>query len=268
VPVCPCLIGLLLAATPAGLAGLSDEAVLARAEAAFRRGGAARSRPAEAQKAFAGAAEAFEELYRRGVRSAGLCLDEGHAAQLAGRLPQAILAYRRGLRLDPQDRALRGGLEQARDEVAYPPGSPTRPPSDPWPAWLPWPSDGALLAVALGLYALAWAAAARWLVTRRARPALLAAGALTAALLAGGWWGARQAARTREVSHPLVVVAADGAALHTGNGPSYPRPEALPALAAGMEARQLFARGDWLQLEFPGGTVGWVRRADVLVDAP
>jgi hypothetical protein len=263
--VCPCLIGLLLAAAPAP--GLPDGDVLARAEVAFRRGVAARSRPAEARPAFAEAADAYEALHRRGACNPDLYRNEAHAALLAGRLPLAVLAYRRGLRLDPQDGPLRNGLEQARDEVAYPPGA-ARPPAEAWPAWLPWPSPGALLALALVAYALAWAAAARWLVVRRGRPAALAAAALGVAVLLGGWWAQRQANRAWKAQHPLVVVAADGAALRTGNGPSYPRHEALPALARGMEARQLFARGDWLQVELPGGAVGWVRRADVLVDGP
>jgi hypothetical protein len=34
----------------------------------------------------------------------------------------------------------------------------------------------------------------------------------------------------------------------------------------GVEARLLFARGDWLQIELAGGEVGWVPRRLVLVD--
>jgi hypothetical protein len=262
------LIGLVLAAAPALPDGLSDEEVLAQAEAAFGRAVAARSRPAEARRGFAEAADAYEALHRRGARNPDLYRDEAHAALLAGRLPQAILAYRRGLRLAPGDAALREGLERARDEVAYPPGAAVRPAEEAWPVWLPRPAAGTLLALALAAYALAWAAAARWLAVRRAGPAVLAGAALAAALGLGGWWAARQAARAGEAEHPLVVVAAGGAALRTGNGPSYPRHEALPAPAAGTEARLLFARGDWLQVEFAGGTAGWLRRADVLVDGP
>jgi hypothetical protein len=35
-----------------------------------------------------------------------------------------------------------------------------------------------------------------------------------------------------------------------------------------MEARLLHRRGGWLQVEFPGGAVGWVPQAAALVDEP
>jgi tetratricopeptide (TPR) repeat protein len=256
----PCVAALVLAAAP------SAEELLAWAESAFGRGLAARSHPAEARQAFAEAANAFELLYQSGVQNPDLCRNEAHAAWLAGRLPQAILAYRRGLRLDPQDAALQQELEQARDQVAYPSAAPVRPPPPAWPAWLPYPSAVLLLVLALGSYAVGWMMAARWLVARREQPVLAAAAAFLIAAVLGGGYAWQQADLAWEAQHPLVVVRTAGAALRTGNGPSYPRHETLPALARGMEGRRLFERGDWLQVEFPGGLIGWVRAADVLVD--
>jgi hypothetical protein len=260
--VIPCVMALVLSAAP------SDRDVLTQAEAAFQRGTTARSRPSKARKAFAESADAYETLYQLGARNAELCRDEAHAAWLSGRLPLAILAYRRGLRLAPADAELQEELEQARDAVFYPPAAPVRPPPPAWPTWLPWPTPGLLLILALTAYVIGWTATVRWLMVRRVRPVLVGLAAFLSAAILGGWWAWDEADYLWEVQHPLVIVRADGAALRTGNGPSYPRHETLPTLARGMEARQLFERGDWLQVEFPGDLIGWVRAADVLVDRP
>jgi hypothetical protein len=262
------LLALLLAAPASSLAQDSDEQVLARAEAAFRQGVQVRARPAEARSHFAAAAEAYHELHTRGLASAALYRNEAQAALLAGWLAQAIRAYRLGLDLAPEDLSLQEGLEYARDQVNYPPGARTRPPAPSWPAWLPWPTPLTHLALAFAAYTLTCAVATRWLMTRRASLAAVAAAAGVAALVLGGAWMVRQREQASMSRHPLVVVAADGAALRTGNGSSYPRHDELPGLARGMEARQLFRRGDWLQIEIPGGATGWVRRADVLAEQP
>jgi hypothetical protein len=246
-------------------AGLSEEEILARAEAAFRRGIQERARPAEARQRFAEAADAYQSLRQRGARNAALCRDLGNAALLAGRLPRAILAYREGLLLAPQDGDLQEALEYARDEVRYPaPGQFGRPPAEDWPVWLPLPPPGTLLTLAVAAYALACVAVSRWLMTRR-RAAVLAGAALIAALVLGAGWGLRQVRRVGAERTPVAVIADDGVPLRLGNGPSYPRHDELPVLSRGMEARLLFQRGDWLQLEFPGGATGWVPRRHVLV---
>jgi hypothetical protein len=246
-------------------AGQSDEELLARAEAAFRRGVQERSRPAEARRLFAEAADTYQALHDRGARNAALCRDLGNAALLAGRLPRAILAYREGLLLAPQDGSLQEALEYARDEVRYPaPGQFGRPPADDWPVWLPWPPPGTLLSLAAGAYALACVAGTRRLMTGR-RAAVLAGVALVVALVLGAGWGLRQVRRIGAEQTPVAVIADDGVPLRLGNGSSYPRHDELPVLSRGMEARLLFTRGDWLQLEFPGGATGWVPRRHVLV---
>jgi hypothetical protein len=53
--------------------------------------------------------------------------------------------------------------------------------------------------------------------------------------------------------------------LRRGNGRSYP-PRYPTPLNRGVEARRLFERGDWLQIELSGGEVGWVERAAILED--
>jgi tetratricopeptide (TPR) repeat protein len=261
------LIGLLLtAAAPAGTS--SDAELLGQAEAAFQEGVRLRVHPQEARRFFRQAADGYEELRRRGIHNAALDRNLGNAALLAGDLPRAILAYRRGLRLSPDDHELRTSLAHARSEVVYPePGNLGRPPVDHWPPWLPRATAVRLLALAVVFYALVWLAFTRWLMTQRGW--LLAAGGLGLALvavLAFLLMGEVRQARF-EADHPLVVIARDKVVLRKGNGDAYP-PRYDTPLNRGVEARLIFARNDWLQIELSAGEVGWVPRNAVLLDTP
>ena len=106
----------------------------------------------------------------------------------------------------------------------------------------------------------------RWWMTRRGGLLVCAVAAFGACTLVGAvllWqdWQSRAEAR-----HPLVVIKDDGVLFYRGNGLAYPRYET--PLNSGVEARLLFERGEWLQLELADGEVGWVLRAYALVDAP
>ena len=187
---------------------------------------------------------------------------------MAGDLPRALLSYRRGLRLAPADPALRANLAHAREHVTYPgPGELGRPAVDNRPPWLPYLRPNLRLLLCFCLYSLGWLGITRWWMIRQAallRFAVLAFGlaGLLAARLAVDEWSQRQ-----ESLHPLVVLAADGVVLRKGNSSLYP-PRYDTPLNRGVEARLLFERGDWLQIELAGGQVGWVPRATALVDAP
>jgi hypothetical protein len=255
---------ILLLASVAG--GPSDADVLRQAEGAFHDGVRLRDRPTEARQAFARAAEGYEELRRRGPANAALFRDEGDAQLLAGDLPRAILAYRRGLRLAPNDTVLRGTLEYARAQVARPqPGNFGRPPSELLPPWVPRVPSGAVLFLALLLYALGCVSLTRWWMLRQ--PPLVTAGclALAGALLLGGLLALRDHARRQEARHPLVVIADDGVLLRRGNGLSYP-PRYETPVNRGVEARLVFERGDWLKIELAGRETGWVPKRYALVD--
>ena len=76
--------------------------------------GAARLR--EAVAIFTGLIEGDEET--AGVRNARLYTNLGNAHMLLGETGRAVLAYRRALRLDPQDGAAQEGLAQARARVS------------------------------------------------------------------------------------------------------------------------------------------------------
>jgi hypothetical protein len=249
-------------------AELSDAEVARLAEASFAEGVRLRRQSDSARPHFRTAARYFDELRRRGASNATLYRNLGNAQVLADELPQAILSYHRGLRLAPQDGELRACLEGARELVVYPSNTPLgRPAPDRRPPWLPRVRSEWLLGGAVLLYALGWVGLTRWLMTRRGRPlalgvvSLLAGIALTGAVIVS----VRAEAPGRD--HSLVVIAEDGVLLRKGDGLSFP-PRYQTPLNRGVEARLLFERGDWLQIELGGGEVGWVPRAYAVVDEP
>jgi tetratricopeptide (TPR) repeat protein len=257
------LLMALLAAVPADL---PDAEVAEQAETAFREGVRLRDDAAQARPHFARAAEGYEELLRRGRNNPLLYRNLTHAYLLAGDLPRAILTCRRGLRRAPGDGGLRSDLAAIRELVVFPPYSSLgRPPDDNRPPWWPSFKAGTLAALAAGFYALACLCLTRWLMVRRLGLVLTAGGCLAAAIALGVVAGI-EASREREaIAHPLVVIAADGVLLRRGDGLTYP-PRYDAPVNRGVEARLLFARGEWLQIELAGGEVGWVPRRLVLVD--
>jgi tetratricopeptide (TPR) repeat protein len=263
------LTALALAAGPGAEPGpVPDAELLRQAEAAFRRGAAQRSDADKARQDFAEAARGYERLRRRGADNADLYRNQGNAYLLAGQLPEAVLAYRRGLRCAPHDGVLRDNLDYARDQVHYGPENRGRPDDPIWPAWLPRLDRALFLLTAFLLYGLACFHATRALLTADGRHFSRAALLLALAVAAAGLWAYLTWRGWREAESPLVVIARDGVPLARGNGPSYPPNPQLPQLNRGMEARLLHRRGGWLQIELPGGAVGWVPQTAALVDEP
>lgn len=272
--MCPAaLLNLLLvvAAAPEAapsFTGLSDKAVAEHAEVEFEEGVRLRQAEDKARPHFRAAAEGFAELRRRGARNAPLYRNLGNAYLLAGNLPHAILSYRRGLRLAPGDTELRHNLAEARDLVVFPgTGGIGRPPADPLPPWLPRLGTGWVLAAAVIGYALAWVLLTRWLMVRRRRLLVGGAAAFAVAVALTVFVVVLTRGQRQEAERPLVVIADDGVLMRKGNSLAYP-PRYDTPLNRGVEARLLFERGDWLQIELSGGEIGWVPRAYALVDTP
>lgn len=257
--------GVLLALTLATMPDNPGDAILRRAEDTVHRG-LGDPDPNEAAKAFAQAAARYDELRRSGINNAALSRNQGNASLLAGNLPAAILAYRRGLRLAPADQGLREALSCAREQVVYSsPQALGRPRVD-WPLWLPRPSTGAQYVTALFLHCLGCLMVARWWLTRGAGLLPAAAGCwMIAAILAVVLVRENREARA-DVEKPVAVIAADDVVLRRGNGPAYPAAYETP-LHRGVESRIRFIRGDWVQIELAGGEVGWVPRRALLSDA-
>jgi hypothetical protein len=228
------------------------------AQLAFHRGTQLRSdgHPGEAAAAFRLAAQRLEADSL--PPSPALTFKAGNAWFLAGDLPRAIAAYRRGLALDPADEQLRIALDYAREQVHYPAAPDVvlqlRPERDYWPKWLTLRKVGGYAFVA---YFAACLAATRWRMTRRRRWLVAAAALLVAAtvpVIGNGieWWQTRC-----DAAEPIVVVARDEL-LRAGNGADYPPKLELPR---GCEVRRLFERGGWLQVQTGGGMVGWLPAA-------
>jgi tetratricopeptide (TPR) repeat protein len=239
-----------------------DADLARRAAEAFERGLARRQKGEKSRALFAEAIADYEELRRRGARNALLERNLGNAHLLAGDLPRAILAYRRGLRLAPADRVLRRNLAHARARVLHLAGSGLgRPPDDLRPAWL-LSAPRSLFALAVAAYACLWACLTRWYMVRRARWLVLAALAL---VVAAGPALLLVIEAHLESRRPVVVIAANGVLLRKGHGRSFP-PRFDTPLARGVEASLLFQRDGWLQIELSGGEVGWVHADDAVVE--
>jgi hypothetical protein len=244
---------------------LTDEAILERAETAFREGVKA-VESTERAKLFAQTHALYDELRKRGAENPDLFRNQGNAALLAGQLGEAIFAYRRGLRLAPNDRELRANLDYARDRVVYSSADNfAQPAVSLWPTWLPRLTPVQLLVLTFLFYSGAWAGITRWGMTRQKRPLQWAVAALAAAILLATAFVVQSKGVREDSDNPLVVIARDGTYLRKGNHSNYPRSYEIP-LNQGVEARLLFVRGDWLQIQLAGGEVGWVPAAAVLVD--
>jgi hypothetical protein len=255
----------LLLATGYTAPELSDVDLAGQAEAAFREGVGLRDDAAAARPHFRQAAGCYDELRRRGVGGAALYRNLAHAWLLAGDLPRAILTYRQGLRLWPSDRGLRSDLTAARELVTAP--SLGRAPAEARPPWWSRLGAGPLTALAALSYLLGCLCLTRWWMTRRGR--LLTAGLMALAMAGGlGTFAAVEAHDITEAeAHPLLVITEDGVLLRRGDGLRFPRRYETPA-NRGVEARLLFERGDWLQVELSGGEIGWFPRGYALLDSP
>jgi hypothetical protein len=264
-----------LASLALGLASLTDSELLRAAEEAFHAGVSAAGKPEELD-CFRRSAELYDELRERGHASPALYQNQGNAYFLADELPEAILAYRRGLRLAPNDPGLQAALAEARGRVLYP--SPSflstdgngadgfaRPAREPWPAFLPHPSLGMLLGLTVLCYAGVCLGVARWFMVRRRRPLVFALFMLAVTAAFSAATVVEIHARVDTVEHPLVVIARDDVVLRKGNGLSYPR-RSEPPLNKGVEARLLSERAGWLHIELGSGEAGWVPAAAALVD--
>lgn len=245
----------------------TNEQILADAQAAFREGIQNKGRLIQSRADFSKSADAYLELHRRDVHNPALYRNLGNAAALADRWPVAIWAYHVGLKLDPNDRAMREHLAFARSKVLYPAAGQGRPEADAWPVWLHRPTLlelGWLFGIG---YALAWLTGTFAVATKTRAWMLLAFLTIQATILFGVWLTLEFARADADRQTPLVVVA-ENTALYRGNGPSYPQHASVPLLPRGLEGRIVHRRGEWLQVRLTSGEIGWLPRNQVLIVEP
>jgi hypothetical protein len=234
------------------------------AEAAFAEGVRTADSPTSTSS-FRQAAEIYEVLRRRGCRNVDLLRNQGRAYLLADELPQAILAFHRGWKLRSEDHGLRNDIAYARGLVNYAADGFGQPPPERWPLWLPQPSLPTLFFTAFLVYTIACLALTRWYVTGWRAYLVTGLTALPAALALACLLLVSASQRAQSDRFPLVVVAKDNVMLRKGNGLSYPPRHDMP-LNRGVEARLRYTRGIWIQIELSGGEIGWIPRADALID--
>ena len=185
---------------------------------------------------------------------------------MADDVPHAILSYRRGLQMAPSDPDLQAGLAEARGRVVYAdPGGFGRPPNNMRPPWWPRLGPEGVFAGLAVCYVGGCLCATRWLMTRRGGMLVSAVVALFGAVALAAVATATVRSEREKRDYPLVVVAEDGVLLRKGDGMAYP-PRYETPLNKGVEARRLYERGDWSQIELSGGEIGWVRSDRVLAD--
>ncbi|MFO0877334.1 MAG: tetratricopeptide repeat protein [Gemmataceae bacterium] len=234
----------------------SDRDLVDEAERAFAEGLAQRERGERGARSFRAAAVALETLRSRGCASGPLFRNLGNSYLLAGDLPQAIQAYRQGVRLAPDDLALRAALQFAREQVAA--RDPRLLPTSPtWSA-----SAARWLCLGLALSgALGWVCLTRWWMVRgtgwlqAAVVGLTLAGSLGLLLLTQGASPRLEA----------VVVAEEGIFLRKGPGETF-APWEERTLPRGAEGRLVHRAEGWGQIELADGSVGWVRLNQLLID--
>lgn len=209
---------------------------------------------------FQRAERGFASAIEGGSASAALYTNLGHAALQAGRPGDAVLAYRRALRLDPRASTARQNLAHVRARL---------------PAWVPRPGDvegaedllfayrrvpaGLRSLSAAGCFALA--AFAFVLSGRRRagawRGVALLSGAFWLILLASVWL---DPGRTGPATAAVLTAEETPARVSDSTLAPLAFPEALPA---GVEVERLELRGDFARIRLANGRDVWVRRSSV-----
>jgi hypothetical protein len=251
-----------LFASPAFASSASD--TLADAESAFAEGVALRDDSAKARPAFARAAASYDVLWNQGHRTPELALDRARAHRLAGNLPKCIAALHDGLAVARFSRPLQVELEDARAAVQFPLEGDLAAQCKPKPmsgvGTRMSPADAWFLVG--GVWLIACAGAVRFAMTRNVLWLVFAGLCVAGLLTLGGFWLNDERRRERDESLPLLVLTED-AMLRKGNAEAYP-PRVEPTLPKGAEVRELTRRGGWVQVQIPGGAIGWLPERAVI----
>ncbi|MCG3126632.1 MAG: hypothetical protein CHACPFDD_01483 [Phycisphaerae bacterium] len=224
----------------------------------------ARDNPARAAELYRTAAASWESLVQQGVANPAIEYNLGNCHVRLGRLGEAILHYRRGLRLNPRDAKLAANLAYARNRVQ--------------PALAASGENRILRTLLFAHYnyslsqrvaAAALLSSTGWLLLllrlRRKRTALLVLGLLGvfggAASAASAAWELRQ-----QTTQPPAVVLAEHV-LRRGRGDGYDAVMAQP-LGAGVELSIIGRSGGWVEVRLPDGQTGWLPEAAVCAVMP
>jgi hypothetical protein len=237
---------------------------LAEAERAFAEGVELRHDSARAKPAFARAAARYDLLWNEGFHTPELALNRARAHRLAGNLPKCIAALHDGLAVARFSRLLQVELDDARAAVAFPLDGELAAQCRPKRANTV--STRMSVADAWGaagvLWLLACAGVARFVMTRNTLWFTVAGLGVVGSAGLGWLWIQDARYRALEEVLPLLVVTRD-APLRRGNAEAYP-PRIDTPLPPGAEVRELARRGGWVQVQLPGGAIGWLPESAVI----
>lgn len=240
------------------LAGVLGVLHLSPAQSSDPQATLARARTALANDNFQEAVDAYEDLYSQGLGSAELFLNLGNAHLGLRDTGRAVLAYERGLRLQPNDRALnrnRTLIREAQSDaiVPFPEFFLLR-----W--WRTLAGMQSYNAWGWTGLALFWFAAAAFFLLRyrkRINWAYLAGGLLICALLS---WAFANSRYQERFNQDQVVLLSSSTELRVAPGEDAP---VETTVHAGLTLRTLDQFGEWTKVELRDGRQGWLHREEV-----
>jgi len=259
------LLAILAACLAFGLppASASDDDAreqLDQATAAFEAGLAALEAegPRAARPHFAAAADFYARIpAEHDIDNAAIRVSAGNAWLLAGRPGDAVLAYRRALRLDPGHEGARAGLAEARAAVGVEVSIAQASWRERAVAIVGALGPGRLLASGAALWAVAWLGVGAAIVRPALRRAVAAPASATAAL---GLLliGAVAAAAWLHASSDAGVILAEQAQARLGPGAAAYEAAFDAPLAAGVEVRILERSAGWARVALLDGREAWI----------
>jgi tetratricopeptide (TPR) repeat protein len=208
-----------------------------------------------AQKDYAGAVRAYEEALKSG-HDPRTHYNLGNALFRTGRIGEAIVHYRRAYYLAPRDHDVETNLAFARAYRVDKSTGGSSPLAVAAERALRWLSRREATVLAGVLFSLAGLALSAWVVWR-GRPLAAVAGVL--ALLGLYGFLAQQLWAAEVASRPAVVVVAEVSA---ASGPGEEFKQVL-LLHDGTEVKIREVRGEWLLVQLPGGSGGWLRQSAI-----
>ena len=232
-------------------------ALLSEANSAFQQANAAAGDPQRAREFYDSAILLYEKIIDQGrVRNAGLYYNLGNAYFLTDRLGEAILNYRRALRLDASDTNIRNNLNfarsQRRDKVVVEAEKRVL------ETLFFWHYDFSLRTKVLlaCLFFAGLCVTVTLLVWLGRGPALTTTTVITAVFCFG--FSVSVAVETSKRSAVAYgVITALEIVARQGDGPSYP-PSFKDPLHAGTEFEVLGQRPGWLHIKLLDGSEAWV----------
>ena len=235
--------------------------LLAQANSAFDRA-LDSAEVTEAQDHLQRALTSYEQLLAAGIENAKLYYNVGNIYFRLNDLGRAIVNYRRGLRLEPDNARLQANLRYALslrvDKIEVSQRVSLLSQLLFWHDTLPL---GTQFSLAVGSFVLAWVCAFVRLFWRRPGLGWLLGGLVCFCVL---FSSSSLLVHFQHTTTGHGVIVADGVDVRKGNGESYALQLSQP-LHRGTEFLVQEERGAWLALQLENGVNGWIRREQAVL---